>query len=152
MLNLTKIISGVFPGVSFPFTAVGASGPLVPLHRGRDTAQVVFSGKGWLSMRRPPTVSSRRRDPTGSVGRAGRSTCPAGKVGYSQACMYTACSTKLCLLISIANVRLLSMPLVYFGLRLQVNFKFSPFCLIQPKLTETKNHYSLMALWWPMSN
>lgn len=152
MLNLTKIICQdfflVFP---FPFAAVGASGPWVPLHMGRDTAQVVLR-RGWLSMRQPPTVSSRGRDLAGSVGRAGRSTCPAGKVGYSQACMYTTCSTKLCLLISIAHVGLLSMPLVYFGLRLQVNFKFSPLCLIQPKLTETKNHYSLMALWWPMSN
>lgn len=36
-------------------------------------------------MRQPPSVSSRGRDPAGSVERAGRSTCPAGKVGDAQA-------------------------------------------------------------------
>lgn len=39
----------------------------MPLEMGRDMVQVVFSARGWLSMRQPHAVSSLSIDPAGNL-------------------------------------------------------------------------------------
>lgn len=56
-----------FLNVSFPRSAVGASGPFVPSQMGRDTVQVLFREWGWRFVRQPRAVSRLSVDPTGNL-------------------------------------------------------------------------------------